>query len=146
MNTLRIFLLFSTVLIYVMTVLASSSQGINWPAVAINDLIALDWRSQFDTDFLVYLFLGATWVTWREGFTLKGNCFAFLSVFLAACSVFPTCFWLPIMRKVIPSFCCSEFTLIREATARSSSLCISLQLPSTPVLSYVYRDQLRNQR
>jgi hypothetical protein len=82
MNILRAFLLASTVLIYVMTLLASSSQGINWPAVALNDLMALDWRSQFDTDFLVYLFIGATWVTWREGFTLKGHVFAFLSVFL----------------------------------------------------------------
>jgi hypothetical protein len=89
MNTLRFFLLVSTVLIYVMTLLAWSSQGINWPAVAISDLMALNWRSQFDTDFLVYLFLGATWITWREGFTLKGHVFAFLSVFLGGMFSFP---------------------------------------------------------
>ncbi|WP_404309316.1 hypothetical protein [Neorhodopirellula lusitana] len=89
MKTLRTFLLVSTVLIYAMTVLASISHGLNWPAVAIGDLTKLNWRSQFDTDFLIYLFLGATWVTWREGFTLKGHCFAFLSVFLGGMFTFP---------------------------------------------------------
>ncbi|MEO9930861.1 hypothetical protein [Rhodopirellula bahusiensis] len=69
--------------------MSSVSQGINWPAVALNDLTALNWRSQFDTDFLVYLALGATWITWREGFTIKGHCFAFLSVFLGGMFSFP---------------------------------------------------------
>ena len=89
MTKLRIFLLISTVLIYVMTLIASIGHGINWPEVAIQDLMALNWRSQFDTDFLVYLFLGATWVSWREGFTLKGHVFAFLSVFLGGMFMFP---------------------------------------------------------
>ncbi|MCC9657978.1 hypothetical protein [Rhodopirellula halodulae] len=89
MKTLRAFLIFSTVLIYGMTVLALLKQGINWPAVAIHDLVALNWRSQFDTDFLVYLFLGATWISWREGFTAKGHLFAFLSVFLGGMFTFP---------------------------------------------------------
>ncbi|MEO1614706.1 MAG: hypothetical protein AAFV88_02585 [Planctomycetota bacterium] len=89
MKSLRVFLLFSTLLIYAMTMLASLSHGINWPRVAINDLMALSWRSQFDTDFLVYLFLGAIWITWREGFTVKGNVFAFLSVFLGGMFSFP---------------------------------------------------------
>ncbi|WDQ15043.1 hypothetical protein [Rhodopirellula sp. P2] len=89
MNSLRAFLFVSTVLIYVMTVLASLSQGINWPAVALDDLMAFNWRSQFDTDFLVYLLLGATWISWREGFTAKGHVFAFLSVFLGGMFSFP---------------------------------------------------------
>ncbi|MFG0291286.1 MAG: hypothetical protein ACF8CQ_24190 [Rhodopirellula sp. JB044] len=89
MNTLRAFLLVATVLIYTMTVLALLDQGFNWPAVAINDLMAFNWRSQFDTDFLVYLFLGAAWISWREGFTAKGYLFAFLSVFLGGMFTFP---------------------------------------------------------
>ncbi|CAD71384.1 hypothetical protein-transmembrane prediction [Rhodopirellula baltica SH 1] len=89
MNFLRVFLLFSTVLIYSMTLIASLSDGINWPSVATNDLIAFNWRSQFDTDFLIYLLLGATWITWREGFTAKGHYYAFLSVFLGGMFSFP---------------------------------------------------------
>lgn len=89
MTLLRGFLLISTVLIYVMTVFASVNHGFNWPAVAIDDLLAMNWRSQFDTDFLIYLFLGATWVSWREGFTLKGHVFGFLSIFLGGMFSFP---------------------------------------------------------
>jgi hypothetical protein len=89
MNLLRVFLLFATLLIYAMTLIASLSEGINWPSVAINDLMAFNWRSQFDTDFLIYLFLGATWITWREGFTPNGHFFAFLSVFLGGMFSFP---------------------------------------------------------
>lgn len=55
----------------------------------MEDLIAMSWRSQFDTDFLIYLLLGATWISWREGFTLKGHVFGFLSVFLGGMFSFP---------------------------------------------------------
>ncbi|MEM8671549.1 MAG: hypothetical protein AAGG48_28775 [Planctomycetota bacterium] len=89
MTLLRGFLLLSTVLIYAMTVIASVNHGFNWPAVAMEDLIAMSWRSQFDTDFLIYLLLGATWISWREGFTLKGHVFGFLSVFLGGMFSFP---------------------------------------------------------
>ena len=89
MTLLRALLLISTVLIYVMTVIASVNHGLNWPAVAIKDLIAMNWRSQFDTDFLIYLFIGATLVSWREGFTLKGHVFGFLSVFMGGMFSFP---------------------------------------------------------
>lgn len=89
MTILRVFLLLSTVLIYVVTVIASVNHGINWPAVAVEDLLALNWRSQFDTDFLICLLLAATWVSWREGFTVKGHVFGFLSVFLGGMFIFP---------------------------------------------------------
>ena len=46
MTALRSFLLVATVAIYVMTAVASAKYGINWPAVAVQDLVALDWRSQ----------------------------------------------------------------------------------------------------
>jgi len=89
MTLLRLFLGFSTILIYTVTVFASVNHGINWPSVAVNDLISLNWRSQFDTDFLGYLFLGATWIYWREGGATKGFIFGFLSVFLGGMFSFP---------------------------------------------------------
>ncbi|MEL7500590.1 MAG: hypothetical protein AAFN77_23560 [Planctomycetota bacterium] len=63
MTLLRIFLVVSTVLIYAITLIASAYHGINWPAVAIEDLMAMNWRSQFDIDFVIYLLLGATWIS-----------------------------------------------------------------------------------
>ncbi len=89
MTLFRIFLVFATLLIYAMTLVASVSHGINWPLVAVNDLTALNWRSQFDTDFLVYLFLGAVWIFWREGLTAKGLTFGLLSVVLGGMFSFP---------------------------------------------------------
>lgn len=89
MKALRIFLVISTVAIYAITVIASLSQGFNWPAVAIADLLALGWRSQFDIDFIVHLFLLATWVTWREGADTRAYVFGFLSIVMGGMFGFP---------------------------------------------------------
>lgn len=89
MNVLRVFLFASTIGIYAITVIASMSQGINWPALAISDIMALGWRSQFDIDFLIHLFLLAAWVVWREGANGKAYVFGFLSVVMGGMFTFP---------------------------------------------------------
>ncbi|MDJ0790175.1 MAG: hypothetical protein QNK05_25555 [Myxococcota bacterium] len=89
MVILRGFLIVATVAIYLMTFAASASHGINWPAVAVHDLMALNWRSQFDTDFILYLLLGATWIAWREGGTARGWAFGAVSVVLGGMFSFP---------------------------------------------------------
>ena len=89
MALLRIFLVLSTILIFAVTIYAVVTKGINWPAVYFGDLLALDWRSQFNADFLIHLFLLATWISWREGFTMKGYIFGFLSIFLGGMFGFP---------------------------------------------------------
>lgn len=89
MTMLRCFLFLSTVVIYLLTIIASISYGINWPAVAVGDLLALNWRTQFNTDFLIYLLIGATWISWREGFSTKGYIFGFLSVIMGGMFSFP---------------------------------------------------------
>ena len=89
MTFLRIFLIVCTVLIFAITLLATRELGGNWPAVFFGDLLNLDWRSQFNFDFLVHLFLLATWIAWREGFTIKGYFFAFLSIFMGGMFGFP---------------------------------------------------------
>ncbi len=83
------FLLVSTIAIYLFTYLAVVSQGINWPAVAIADITALNWRSQFDVDFVIHLLLLATWISWREGFSLKGHLYGFLSIVMGGMFSFP---------------------------------------------------------
>ena len=82
MKALRLFLLISTVVIYVITIMAVNAKGFNWPIVYFGDLLQLDWRSQFNADFLIHLFLLASWVAWREGFTPKGYLFGFLSIIM----------------------------------------------------------------
>ena len=99
MNILRLSLFISTILIYSLTVLAISKQGFNWPAVAYQDLMSLDWRSQFDFDFIVHLLLLASWVTWREGASTKGYCFGFLSVVMGGMFSFPYLIYISIKAR-----------------------------------------------
>lgn len=89
MTLLRGVLGVATVAIYLVTVIAVVNGGMNWPAVAIADLLAGDWRTQFDVDFIIHLLLLATWVTWREGGTTKAYVFGFLSVVLGGMFGFP---------------------------------------------------------
>lgn len=89
MHLLRMFLFISTVIIFAVSVFVVSTTGINWPVVFFGDLIELDWRSQFNIDFLIHLFLLATWIAWREGFTTKGFVFGFLSIFMGGMFGFP---------------------------------------------------------
>jgi len=87
--TLRIFLIVSTVVIFALSIYAAVTNGINWPAIFFGDLLYLDWRSQFNTDFLIHLLLLATWISWREGFTAKGYIFGLLSIFMGGMFGFP---------------------------------------------------------
>lgn len=89
MNAMRIMLIIASIGIYTLTVIAIKSQGWNWPAVAINDLLALDWRTQFDFDFIIHLLLLAFWVVWREGATAKAYLFGFLSIIMGGMFSFP---------------------------------------------------------
>lgn len=89
MPSLRAFLLLSTVVIFAVTGYAVAAGGINWPVVFFGDLVELDWRSQFNADFLIHLILLATWVSWREGFSAKGHLFGFLSIFMGGMFGFP---------------------------------------------------------
>ncbi len=89
MKILKYCLVLATLVIYWVTVVAISGHGFNWPAVYINDLLSTNWRSQFNTDFLIHLFLLATWVVWREGATKRGYLFGFLSIFMGGMFGFP---------------------------------------------------------
>ena len=89
MAIFRSFLVISTVIIFVITFYVIMGEGRNWPEVFFGDLIALNWRSQFNADFLIHLLLLASWVVWREGFTIKGFVFGFLCIFLGGMFGFP---------------------------------------------------------
>jgi hypothetical protein len=81
MTLLRAFLAAATLLIFSVSIYVIVTMGINWPAIYFNDLLKLDWRSQFDTDLLISLCLFLIWVLWREQFTIKGFLFGFLVMF-----------------------------------------------------------------
>lgn len=89
MRSLGYFLVFSIVVIYAVTLLAITNTGWNWPVIFFGDILRLNWRSQFNVDFLIHLLLFATWISWREGFTPKGHVFGFLGIFMGGMFGFP---------------------------------------------------------
>jgi hypothetical protein len=89
MTRLRTYLIIATLVIFAVSIYVVSTAGFNWPAVYFGDLIQLDWRSQFNTDFLLHLGLLATWIVWREGFSAKGWLFGVLSIFMGGMFSFP---------------------------------------------------------
>jgi len=88
-NLLKLYLIVSTVLIFAVSIYVVATEGINWPVIFFGDIVSFDWRSQFNVDFLMHLLLLATWITWRENFTIKGYLFGFLSIFLGGMFGFP---------------------------------------------------------
>ncbi len=82
MTALRAFLLLTTILIFAITIWVTVHEpgGFNWPVVFFSDVLALNWRSQFNVDFLIHLFLFAFWIAWREGFRPRGFVFGFLAI------------------------------------------------------------------
>lgn len=89
MPILKGLLAISTFGIYALTLIAMAGEGINWPAVALSDLLMLNWRTQFNMDFIVHLLLCAAWIAWRERLTAKAWSFAFLSIVMGGMFTFP---------------------------------------------------------
>ena len=89
MTSLRISLVVFTLIIFAVTIVVVAGHGILRPITFFSDLIALNWRSQFNADLLMHLFLMGCWIGWREGFGLKGCTFWFLSPLLGGMFTFP---------------------------------------------------------
>lgn len=89
MQLLRAFLLTAILAIVAVTIYATLSVGINFPAVFFGDLLTLDWRSQINTDLILHASLLAIWVAWREGATPKGIVLGLLCLLLGAVFGFP---------------------------------------------------------
>lgn len=72
MTLFRTFLSASTLAIFAVSIYVFATVGFDFPSVYLNDLMSLDWRSQFDTDLTIALLLAGIWISWREAFTPKG--------------------------------------------------------------------------
>lgn len=83
----------STIAIFAITILAVIGHGWLWPAVFFPDLLALNWRSQFNTDLLLHLLLLGSWVAWREGFGLRGAVLGLFCVIWGGMFTFPYLLW-----------------------------------------------------
>lgn len=63
---LKIYLLLSWILMIVVTWRAVSILSVDWPSVYFGDILNHLWCTQLNIDFLIHLFLFASWIVWRE--------------------------------------------------------------------------------
>lgn len=89
MPLLRLVLAASTAAIFGATLAAIAHAGYNWPAVFLGDLLAGNWRSQFNTDLVIHLALIGVWVAWREAWSAKGLVFGVFCVIWGGMFTFP---------------------------------------------------------
>ena len=89
MTMLRTALWAFTIIIFAVTLCALIDSGANWPRVFVGDLLAFDWRSQFNTDLVIHLGLMGLWVAWREGGGIKGPVFGVFCVIWGGMFTFP---------------------------------------------------------
>ena len=68
----RAYLVIAVVTISAYTIIVGMNHGWNLVPTAISDLAAMDWRGQFDLDFLFLLSLAGIWIAWRTGFSPAG--------------------------------------------------------------------------
>lgn len=116
MRSLQPVLLIFTVLIFGITFCAVAAQGFNWPVVFLGDQLQLNWRSQFNSDFLMHLLLLAAWAWWREGGGIKGIVIGFLCVIWGGMFTFPYFLYLIIRNKGdVAGFFYGVHTPVRQA-------------------------------
>lgn len=72
MSVLKIFLTLCWLVIVFVTVQAFSQQGMIAGELFVADIQALNWRAQFNVDFLAHLLLMGSWVAWRHRFSTAG--------------------------------------------------------------------------
>ncbi len=89
MTILRLALWVFTVATFAVTFAAVADTGYNWPRVFLGDLVAMNWRSQFNTDLVIHLGLTGVWVAWREGGGFKGVVFGVFCVIWGGMFTFP---------------------------------------------------------
>lgn len=81
MIALRIILVVVWAVVLWSTVLAIHSDGLAMSAdVFSSDLLAGNWRSQFNIDLLSHMLLVGIWVAWRQKFSILGLFLGLLSI------------------------------------------------------------------
>jgi hypothetical protein len=76
----KMLLLSLSLTVAVYTGMVIQKEGINFFAVFIENMLAVNWNGQFHIDFMCYLILSGLWIMWRERFSVS-------SIALACCAM-----------------------------------------------------------
>lgn len=81
MTLFRLILILMIVNILVYTGIVGLNHGWNLVPVFFGDMVAMTWPGQFNTDFMSFLVLSATWTMWRNNFSGVGIGLSVLALF-----------------------------------------------------------------
>ncbi len=81
MTLFRLILIVMIVNILVYTGIVGLNHGWNLAPVFFGDIVAMTWPGQFNTDFMSFLVLSASWTMWRNGFSGVGIGLSVLALF-----------------------------------------------------------------
>lgn len=77
----RLLLILLTINILIYTATTGSNHGWNLVPVFFDDIAAMGWPGQFNTDFLSFLILSMSWTIWRNNFSPVGIVLGVLALF-----------------------------------------------------------------
>ncbi|MXP30388.1 hypothetical protein GRI94_15060 [Erythrobacter jejuensis] len=66
-----------------------STHGLNLFPYFFGDMASWNWPGQFNLDFIMMLFLSASWTAWRNGFSIRGWGLALVAFFGGAGFLLP---------------------------------------------------------
>ncbi|MGR5558605.1 hypothetical protein ACQKQC_20220 [Vibrio fortis] len=72
MNNFRVLLATIFIVLSTYTAAVISDHGMNLIPIFFGEIMEMTWSGQFNMDFMFFLMLSATWVSWREDFSVRG--------------------------------------------------------------------------
>lgn len=84
MTLFRLFLFTIIVVIGVYTAIVIANHNMGLYPIFFGDMVEMNWRGQFNLDFLGFLIMSGVWVAWRHAFSAKGLILGFAAFNLGA--------------------------------------------------------------
>jgi len=69
--------------------LVIAEHGLGLLPIFFGDMAELGWPGQFNLDFMLMLFVSASWTMWRNRFSMAGVCLGVAAFFLGASFLLP---------------------------------------------------------
>jgi hypothetical protein len=99
MAIFRTYLVIVIVLLGLYTLMVGAEHGWNLIPIFFGNILAMDWQGQFNMDFMSFLALSATWVSWRHRFSPGGLLLGVVAFFGGMMFLAPYLIWASLKAK-----------------------------------------------
>eukprot|EP01120_Amphizonella_sp_Union-15-10_P011102 TRINITY_DN461_c0_g1_i1.p1 TRINITY_DN461_c0_g1~~TRINITY_DN461_c0_g1_i1.p1 ORF type:complete len:120 (+),score=6.95 TRINITY_DN461_c0_g1_i1:144-503(+) len=89
MTALQLFLFSLFTIVSVYTGVVIRNHGLGLFPVYFGDMVAMNWRGQFNTDFSCFLLLSGAWTSWKNNYGIFGLSLGVVAVFGGAVFLLP---------------------------------------------------------